>query len=237
MLLLPLPLACWLAAGLLGSVGPARATNDEDIVRSWYNMGRYLRSRPARTDDDVVNVTVGLSDAYVAYGTMESSRHISVWLTAKWNDPRLDWTQEPDMNRTRSFRTKLDPSRLWTPGLQVLGAVGKTNSLYSAADTELVISQNGDVMLVAPVHLEAMCARDADPDLSRPFLVCPFTLGSMLTSLELVDLLPISEATFTARAGPNLVQKASTIRRREIVRDCCAKPFAELEVRILFFRR
>ena len=235
-----LPLTgCWLAAGLFLLPSAVSATQDEDRVRTFIvgRPGGSLRSRLVPDASQTVNVTVGLMDIHVhttedrpAPSSVDARATVNAWLWVEWTDHRLNWSELPDMNSVRSVRIRMKTSSIWTPSIQVLDAIHKSPTVFPAV-IEAVVKQAESVMVVVPVRFEVPL-RFSGPSSRRPD-TCLFTLGSVLTSMDLVDFNPsgskfIADVTFLRDA------KEGTIRRREVTRGCCSERFAVLEFRVVF---
>ena len=230
---------CWLtAAGLLIWAGPALANHAEQNVL-WHVNKSWRLSRPVRTARDAVNVTIGLSDVTVEdSAVIEPSPIIRGRLMVKWTDHRLAWTDDSTAQDVRAVRVKLTSSIAWTPSIQVLNAFDNKPSLFPPV-TECVVSRDGEVLAMVPVQFQVKCRRVHGPEAAQyvgssgydPAAVCSFTFGSVLTSMDLLDLRPMMNETNFASVRFGKV----TAERKEISRDWCSTPFAALEVTLSLF--
>ena len=132
------------------------------------------------------------------------------------------------MNSVPNVKVKMNTSNIWTPSIQVLDAIHKSlNVIPNVIEADL--KQTGSVRIVVPVGFEVPF-RLSDSSRKRPN-TCLFTLGSVLTSKDLVNFRP-KGSKFTATYG--LSAKEGTVLRKEVTRECCSKPFAVVEFRAVF---
>ena len=244
MLRLLLLVGCWLAIGSGSGPVPWRtpALNSDDRVRMRIEA-LWRRSRPVRRASDAVNVTLGLSDFNLADYQDMQYQTVSGWLMVKWIDYRLAWNDRATLADVHKVRVMLGSSRAWTPSIQVLNSGVKTSSLFPPV-TECVVSRNGEVLAMLPVQFKVQCKmvfgsktiQYVGSAEKRRAIICPITFGSLLTSLDLVNLQLMNGTSFSdTESSINFSSWKATAERKEVVRGCCSEPFVVLETLLVFY--
>ncbi|XP_062617358.1 neuronal acetylcholine receptor subunit alpha-9-like [Saccostrea cucullata] len=183
-------------------------------------------ARPATVAVPIVNVDHSM-DFIRINSFRDSTLKSDVWVTMRWQDPRLVWNPSNYFGLT-SFSIGSD--KVWTPDVVLYNGVGDIQK--ADLSRRIVVNNNGMILWLFPAQLESTCVTGNKQGEN----ICRLKFGSWTYNGLQLNLTHSDKQLGMSNYYPNPDWEiTSTNSMRNVMRyQCCPEPYLDVSYQVSF---